>query len=483
MVDESTRVIILRLRAEGHGSRQIARALGLARNTVRMVLKSGKREVPPLVREERGAALRDEILSLHAALKGNLVRVHEELRAAGATLSYQALTAFCRRHGIGVEKPKPAGQYLFAPGQEMQHDTSPHDAVIGGRSRRVQTASLVLCYSRMMFIQLYPRFTRFECKVFLTDAVRYFGGACASCMIDNTHVVVLRGTGALMVPVPEMVGFGERLGFSFAAHEKGDANRSARVERPFDYIENNFLARTEGFTDWDHANREAVAWCDKVNAAQRRHLHASARELFAVERTHLRPLPIWVPDVYALHQRMVDLEGYVSLHSNRYSVPYELIARRVEVRETKDRVIICDGRRQVAEHHRVREPLDTRITCPEHRPRRGKRPPTEDVLPEERALLAAVPEVAAYVEALKKRSAGRGTVAVRRLARLCDEYPRAPLIESVHTAARYGLYDLDRLERMVLRRIAGDYFVVPPHEPINDDDTDDEDPEDDPDDR
>ena len=42
--------------------------------------------------------------------------------------------------------------------------------------------------------------------------------------------------------MPEMAAFAERFGFTFAAHEKGDANRSARVERPFDYIENNFLA-------------------------------------------------------------------------------------------------------------------------------------------------------------------------------------------------------------------------------------------------
>ena len=89
---------------------------------------------------------------------------------------------------------------------------------------------------------MYPRFDRFACKVFLTDALRYVGGACKSCMIDNTHVVVLRGTGREMVPVPEMEAFAERYGFRFHAHEKGDANRSARVERPFHFIENNFLA-------------------------------------------------------------------------------------------------------------------------------------------------------------------------------------------------------------------------------------------------
>ncbi len=43
-----------------------------------------------------------------------------------------------------------------------------------------------------------------------------------------------------------MEAFAERFGFAFMAHEKGDANRSARVERPFDYVENNFYADREG---------------------------------------------------------------------------------------------------------------------------------------------------------------------------------------------------------------------------------------------
>ena len=102
-------------------------------------------------------------------------------------------------------------------------DSSPNEA---------QTASAVLCYSRLLFFQINPTFQRFDCKVFLTDALRYPGGARQRVMIDNTHVVVLRGTGREMIPVPEMEALGDRFGSRFVAHERGDANRSARVERP-----------------------------------------------------------------------------------------------------------------------------------------------------------------------------------------------------------------------------------------------------------
>jgi len=464
MLDQSTRTAILELHERGHGSRNIARALALSRGAVLGVLRSRSAEVPPLDRAEQAEPHRQEILELHARCKGNLVRVHEELVLAGAALSYPALTAFCRRHGIGHEPAKPAGQYHFDPGQEMQHDTSPHDVELGGRLRRVQTASLVLCHSRMLFFQHYPTFTRFDCKVFLTDAVRYLDGCCATCMIDNTHVVVLHGTGSEMVPVPEMAAFAERLGFGFQAHEKGDANRSARVERPFYYIETNFHAGRK-FEDFDHLNREAVIWCDKVNGTFKRHLRAVPRELYASERSRLKPLPLWVPEVYALHHRIVDIEGYVTVHAHRYSAPYALIARRVEVRETKDEIQIFEGPRRVATHRRIVGRDPGRTTLAEHRPPR--RPPGQagaalTAPAEEHEILRAEPELAEYVIALRTRAAGRGTMALRQLLRLVRDYPRGPLLEAVRAATHYRLYDLERLERMILRNIAHDYFPPPP---------------------
>lgn len=44
----------------------------------------------------------------------------------------------------------------------------------------------------MLFFQCYPTFQRFDCKVFLTDALRYTGGAARRVMIDNTHVIYRR---------------------------------------------------------------------------------------------------------------------------------------------------------------------------------------------------------------------------------------------------------------------------------------------------
>jgi hypothetical protein len=387
------------------------------------------------------------------------VRVHEELVAGGAVLSYPALTGFCRRQGIGQTPIVAAGQYHFEPGVEMQHDTSPHTVEVGGRKYKAQTASAVLCYSRMLFFQINPTFQRFDCKVFLTDALRHTGGVVERVMIDNTHVVVLRGTGREMIPVPEMEAFAERFGFRFVAHAVGDANRSARVERPFSFIENNFLAgRT--FTSWEDLNQRAREWCDKVNSTYKKYLRAVPRELFAVERMHLKPLPAWIPEVYRLHQRTVDVEGYVSVNSIRYSVPVAWIGHRVEVRETRDKIEIEMDARHIVTHVRAVTPLLQRVTLAAHRPPRGEGVKRGDPHPEEKAIVEAAPETALYVAALKQKSRKVVALALRQLLRLLREYPREAFLAAVEEAARYGLYDLDRLERMILRRVARDYFLL-----------------------
>ncbi len=460
MLDERLRVTVLELAKKGFGTRRIARALRISRSAVTAILASGDPKAPRILRPEKAEHHRDQILELYASCQGNLVRVHEELIRSGAKLSYQALTGFCRRHEIGRAKKPPAGRYDLAPGEEMQHDTSPYAFAIGGKLRVVQIASLVLCYSRMIFIQLYASFTRFECKIFLTDAFQYFGGACGRCMVDNTSVIRLKGTGKEMVPVPEMACFAERFGTKFAAHEVGDANRSARVEGHFKFVQKNFFAgRT--FCGWEDANAQARTWCDEVNAKYSRKLRASRRELFATERLAMNPPPDFVPEVYTLHQRIVDAEGYVSVRGNRYSVPYKLIGRQMEVRESKERVDVFDGPRQVASHGRLVDPSDVRVTLPEHRPPRGEGRVKKGPAPEQMELCLVEPALSGYVAALAQHAHGRGVRVLQRLLRMVREYPRQPLLEATRQAEQFGLYDLDRLERMVLQRIARDYFPLP----------------------
>ena len=90
--------------------------------------------------------------------------------------------------------------------------------------------------------------------------------------------------------------------------------------------------------------------------------------------------------------------------------------------------------------------------------------------PEEEALRRAVPELADYLGRLKQHAPACGIRDVRRIARLVHDYPRPPLLAALQTATQYGLYDLERVERMLLRTLARDFFRVPPDDPEDSDD-------------
>lgn len=427
---------------------------------MRRIVHDGEARVPELERPELLAPHLGRIRELYATCTGNLVRVHEELAADDVRASYTCLTAFCRRHHIGRAPKEPAGEYHFEPGEEMQHDTSPHVITVGGVARKYDCASLVLCYSRMIYAQVYRRWSRLACRIFLSEALVEFGGAASRCMIDNSSIIIARGNGSNAVPADEMLALGQRFGFGFVAHELGDANRSARVERPFDYIERNFYpGRT--FEDDDDLNVQLREWCQRANRKPKRSLKCTPHELWVAERPALRPLPIHVPEVYEVHTRRIDVEGYANLHGNRYSVPGAQIGRQVELRETARRVRIYDGHRLVGDHARLEHGAGKRSTLPEHREARKPRHAPVPHSPEEKLLRAASPDLAQLCDLLRARHGGGAVRAIRRLHRLYLDYPTASLVAASRTALAYGLCDLGRLETMVLRGIAGDFFRLP----------------------
>jgi hypothetical protein len=71
------------------------------------------------------------------------------------------------------------------------------------------------------------------------------------------------------------------------------------------------------------------------------------------------------------------------------------------------------------------------------------------------------PELLDYARQLIVRGKKQPTLALRRMLRMISDFPRAPLVAAFAEALRYGLFDLDRVETMVLRRIATDFFRFP----------------------
>lgn len=377
-------------------------------------------------------------------------------------MPYSTLTRIVRDLELREDRKKRSGAYAFGPGQEMQHDTSPHEVVIEGRKVKAQCAGLVLAYSRKLFIQYFPAFTRFEARVFLTSAFRYMDGTCSRCTIDNTSVIVACGSGPDAEIAAEMVRFGEIYGVRFVPHRVGDANRSARIERNFDYVESNFLAgRT--FTDWHDLNEQARRWCDEVaNKKEKRSLGMSPEAAYVMEKPYLTPLPPYMPPVYQTFYRTVDVEAFVHVDTNRYSVPERLTGKEVEVHKLMDRIEVFFKNERVADHPRLLDRRETTVTASGHHEPLHRMRTYEGPCAEEKALTGQHEWLDRFVGEIKKRSAGRGVRSLRRLLELKRTYPPEAFEKAIVEALHYGLFDLARLEQMILSQVAGDFFTEEP---------------------
>jgi transposase len=457
MITPAYRQIILEMADKGVSIRETSRILKVSRNTVRNVIKKGDKPAP--AKESKYAQHLPVIKELFRECRGNGVRIREELAARhDISIPYQTLTWIIRKEELGTKKKKRAGAYVFAPGEEMQHDTSPHNIILGRCKVKAQCAALVLSYSRRIYVQYYPCFTRFECRVFLAKAFAFMDGTAGKCIIDNTHVIVAGGVGPDAIITSEMEHFGRIYQTIFEPHWLNDPNRKARVERPFHYIENNFIpGRT--FTDWLDLNKQVVDWCNKVsNPKHKRSLGMSPDAAYIIEKPSLSLLPPVPPPVYKSFYRVVDIQGYIQLETNRYSVPHKLVGAKLEVQKHWDKVLIYDKQNMVAEHKRIMDKKETRTTLPGHHPPLNRKMSHQGPCKEELLLIGENKELDIYVQNLKKRSRGRGVLNLRRLLNLQRSYPTEPFMAGISKALQYGLYDLARLEKIILDNTAGDFF-------------------------
>src|SRR6516165_4638174 len=134
------------LRPQGQSLREISRLLKLSRNAVHRILraKDGEGTRSPAC----DAATLGRLEEAFKRARGNGVRVQELLASqAGLKVPYSTLTRWIRAAELR-EPPKRSGEYHQAPGEEMQHDTSPHRITLSAKTVTAQCSGLVLAYSR-----------------------------------------------------------------------------------------------------------------------------------------------------------------------------------------------------------------------------------------------------------------------------------------------------------------------------------------------
>jgi transposase len=450
MIETDKRKAVFLLHQEGHSVRAIAQLLSLSRNTVRTIIAQGGAPPTPQPRADK-LPLDEELLRrLYRQCQGHIARVHEKLvEEEGVAVAYSTLAQRLRELGISHPPKVRCQQVPDEPGAEMQHDTSVYQVELAGRRTRLVASLIYLRYSKRRYLKFYRAFDRFKMKCFFHEALTFWGYAARQCIIDNTNLARLRGTGAHALICPEMEVFARPYGFAYRCHELNHPDRKAGEERSFWFVETNFLpGRT--FASLEDLNRQAFDWSTtRLDHKPQGKAGLIPAQAFEHERACLLPVPAPLPAPYKVHGRATDEYGFMSFGANFYWVPG---TRRddVKVLEYSDRLKIFQAGQCLAEYPLPAEGVHNAKFAPEGQPAPPHHPhnrhhPTEL---EEKHLRALAPAVSAYLDyALPTKGLARHPF-LRRLLALSRQMSVQLLGQTLERARKYRITDLQTLRNI-----------------------------------
>lgn len=462
MIEPDKRKAVFLLHHEGMGAREIARRLGLGRNTVREIIRQGG-AMATRSRKDKIQLDPEQLKRLHEECDGWKQRMHEKLvEEEGVKVTYPTLTRRLRELGIGRREKPRCDRVPDVPGAEMQHDTTVYTVKLAGVPTKLVASTLYLRYSKRLYLRFYRAFNRFKMKCFLHEALMHWGYAAGVCVIDNTNLARLRGTGKDAVLVSEMEVFSKQYGFEFLCHEKGHPNRKAGEERGFWTVETNFLPG-RSFGSLQDMNQQGFQWAtERLNHRPVGKAALIPAKAFEHERGYLRELSAKLPAPYVVYERGTDQYGYAAFGANFYWVP-GTGRHDVRVLEYSDRLKIYHRGELLSEYALPADGVRNKCFSPEgcaklQREPKNRKQPTEE---EEKRLRAMADGVSAYLDfALKGKGLTRHRF-VRALFRLAEQMTPALFLKTIERALKYRIDEIETLRRIAVMQMSEGVEILP----------------------
>ena len=461
MIEADIRKAIYLLHQEGMPYRKIARDLGVSRNTVRQIV--AQQGLMPVIHRKKQRIDEDLLRRLYHQCHGYRQRVYEKLtEEQGIEVTYPTLTRMLRELGISTSRKQRCDRVPDEPGLDMQHDTTVYRLSLADRPVRVVASLLYLRYSKRRYLKFYRGFNRFQMKCFLHEALMFWGYCAKQCIIDNTNLARLRGTGSNAVIVPEMEQFAKGYGFRFLCHRIGHANRKAGEERSFWTTETNFLPGRR-FQSLEDLNQQALQWSTvRLDNRPQGKAGLIPAKAFEYERHYLIHLPVHLPAPYRTVMRGTDQYGYIAFEGNYYYVPG---SRRdqVKVLVYSDRLKLYQSPECLIEYPLPPEAVKNKPFSPPGQPRpryhpNNRRRPTQQ---EEKRLRSLSASVSAYLDfALKPKGIERHQF-LRKLYGLMGKMTESLFIATIERAHKYKITDMATIERIAALQITEDVEALP----------------------
>lgn len=349
-------------RAEGVPIKEIARRLGVARNTVRAALASDR--PPSYQRARRGSVIDPYELQIRALLKDwPTMPAPEIAQRIGWSYSEGPLKKLLARIRPEYKGIDPADRVTYEPGRLTQCDLwfpEPKIPVGKGQLRMLPVLVMTSAFSRFMAATMIPSRQGGDILAGMWTLIAGVGRVSKSLLWDRESAI---GGGGRVTT--EAAAFAGTLATTIRLAPARDPEFKGMVERHNGFLETSFLpGRT--FVSPRDFNEQLGEWLARVNTRTVRAIQGRPVDLLATEYPQMLSLPPVTPTI-GLRQRVrLARDYYVRVDTVDYSVDPRAIGRFVDVVASPWEVTVrCDGQ-VVARHERSWAKLGT-VTDPEHR--------------------------------------------------------------------------------------------------------------------
>jgi len=359
-IDQEGRMTIKHLADKQVSNRKIARLLGVTEGSVRYHRDrqakgalDGRSQQPQLA-EEWAGDIAHYIASLGDDGPVNLAALHDYLVAERRyTGSLRSLQRYFRKH-YPQPKQRARRRVETPPGAQAQVDWDEYNRLlIAGRAVRGYRFHMKLSYSRYGATVWSPRKDQLAWLSCHNEAFRRLHGVAATLRVDNVKTAVARGAGPWGELTPSYRRYAHAVRFHIDACLPRCPEHKGKVERSIlDHQRTGDVTRRH-WDSWEELQAHADAQDKKL--AERRICPATGTavaEAWQEELPHLAAVPLLPEPFDLVAGRRVQRDCTVGFEGRRYSVPFALLGKQVEVRGCARMVQVVHDGRVVAEHER-----------------------------------------------------------------------------------------------------------------------------------
>ncbi len=327
-------------RAEGVPIKEIARRLGVARNTVRAALSSDR--PPKYERRPRGSIVDPfeaqirVLLTEWPRMPGPVIA--ERIRWPHSMAPLRKRLAQIRPEYVGID---PVDRVVYEPGQVAQCDLwfpATKVQVAAGQERVLPVLVMTLGFSRFLTAAMIPTRQAGDILSGMWLLIGGIGRVTKTLVWDRESAI--GGTGRVTAPAAAFAG---TLATQIKLAPPRDPEFKGMVERNNQFLETSFLPGRRFASPADF-NDQLGDWLARANTRTVRSIQGRPVDLLETDYLSMLPLPPVEPPIGLNHRVRLGRDYYVRVDTCDYSVDPRVIGRFVDVTASLQKVtVFCDG--------------------------------------------------------------------------------------------------------------------------------------------